>query len=63
LLAVCGGVAEHVLLSEVAVDLVDGVTELRGTGLVAEDTQEGELAYRVVHPCLPRWRTTCCRSL
>jgi DNA-binding CsgD family transcriptional regulator len=52
LLAVCGGVAEHVLLSDVADDLVEGVTELRATGLVAEDTKEGELSYRVVHPVL-----------
>ncbi len=52
LLAVCGGVAEHVLLSDVADDLVEGIIELRGTGLVAEDTQEGELSYRVVHPVL-----------
>jgi DNA-binding NarL/FixJ family response regulator/tetratricopeptide (TPR) repeat protein len=52
LLAVCGGVAEHVLLSEVADDLVAGITELRATGLVAEDTQEGDLSYRVVHPVL-----------
>ena len=48
----CGGVAEHVLLSDVADDLVEGVIELRGTGLVAEDTKEGELSYRVVHPVL-----------
>jgi DNA-binding CsgD family transcriptional regulator len=52
LLAVCGGAAEHVLLSEVADDLVEGVTELRATGLVAEDSKEGELSYRVVHPVL-----------
>jgi hypothetical protein len=50
LVAVCGGVAEHVLLSDVADNLVAGVTELRATGLVAEDTKEGELWYRVVHP-------------
>ena len=52
LLAVSGGVAEHILLSDVADDLVEGVIELRATGLVAEDTQEGELSYRVVHPVL-----------
>jgi tetratricopeptide (TPR) repeat protein len=52
LLAVCGGVAEHMLLSEVADDLVAGVTELRATGLVVEDTKEGDLWYRVVHPVL-----------
>jgi predicted ATPase len=52
LLAVCGGVAEHVLLAEVADDLVAGVTELRATGLVVEDTKEGDLWYRVVHPVL-----------
>ena len=52
LLAVCGGVAGHVLLSEVAGDLVAGVTELRLTGLVVEDTKEGDLSYRVVHPVL-----------
>ena len=48
----CGGVAEHVLLSDVADQLVAGVTELRATGLVAEDTKEGELSYRMVHPVL-----------
>jgi DNA-binding CsgD family transcriptional regulator/tetratricopeptide (TPR) repeat protein len=52
LVAVCGGVAEHVLLSDAADDLVAGVTELRATGLVTEDTKEGELSYRVVHPVL-----------
>jgi DNA-binding NarL/FixJ family response regulator len=50
LLAVCGGVAEHVLLSDVADDLVKGIIELRATGLVAEDPQERELSYRMVHP-------------
>jgi DNA-binding CsgD family transcriptional regulator/tetratricopeptide (TPR) repeat protein len=52
LLAVCSGVAEHVLLSDVADDLVAGITELRATGLVAEDTEEGDLSYRMVHPVL-----------
>jgi DNA-binding CsgD family transcriptional regulator len=52
LLAVSGGVSEHVLLSEVAHQLVEGVTELRATGLVAEDIEESELSYRVVHPVL-----------
>jgi DNA-binding CsgD family transcriptional regulator len=52
LLAGCGGVAEHVLLSDLADDLVEGIIELRTTGLVAEDTKEGELSYRVVHPVL-----------
>jgi DNA-binding NarL/FixJ family response regulator len=52
LLAVCGGVAEHVLLSDVTDDLVAGIIELRATGLVAEDTKEGDLSYRVVHPVL-----------
>jgi DNA-binding CsgD family transcriptional regulator/tetratricopeptide (TPR) repeat protein len=52
LLAVCGGVAEHVLLSDVADNLVEGVTGLRLTGLVAEDIREGSLWYRVVHPML-----------
>jgi predicted ATPase len=52
LVAVCGGIAEHALLSEVADDLVAGVTELRATGLVVEDTKEGHLWYRVVHPVL-----------
>ena len=61
LLAVCGGVAEHVLLSDVTDDLVAGIIELRATGLVAEDIRR-----RPVLPwctrCLPRWPTTCCRS-
>jgi DNA-binding CsgD family transcriptional regulator/tetratricopeptide (TPR) repeat protein len=52
LIAVCGGVAEHVLLSDVADQLVAGVTELRATGLIAEGAKEGELSYRVVHPVL-----------
>jgi predicted ATPase len=52
LLAVSGGVAEHVLLSDVADDLVEGITELRATGLLAEDIREGNLWYRVVHPVL-----------
>lgn len=50
LLAVSGGVAEHVLLEDVADDVVEGVTQLRATGLVTEDTKEGSLSYRVVHP-------------
>jgi predicted ATPase len=52
LLAVSGGVAEHILLSDVADDLVEGIIELRAAGLVAEDTKESELSYRVVHPVL-----------
>jgi DNA-binding CsgD family transcriptional regulator len=52
LLAVCGGGAPHVLLSEVADDLVGGLIELRATGLVAEDTKEGDLSYRMLHPVL-----------
>jgi DNA-binding CsgD family transcriptional regulator/tetratricopeptide (TPR) repeat protein len=52
LLAVSGGVAEHVLLDDVADHAVEGVTELRATGLVTEDTKEGSLSYRVVHPVL-----------
>jgi DNA-binding CsgD family transcriptional regulator len=52
LLAVCSGVAEHVLLSEVADDLLKGVTVLRATGLVVEDIKEGGVWYRVVHPML-----------
>ena len=52
LLAVSGGVAEHVLLEDVADDVVEGVTQLRATGLVTEDTKEGSLSYRVVHPVL-----------
>ena len=52
LLAVSGGVAEHVLLDDVADHVVEGVTELRATGLVTEDTKEGSLSYRVVHPVL-----------
>jgi DNA-binding CsgD family transcriptional regulator len=52
LLAVCSGVAEHVLLSEVADHLVAGVTVLRAAGLVVEDIKEGGLWYRVVHPML-----------
>jgi DNA-binding CsgD family transcriptional regulator/tetratricopeptide (TPR) repeat protein len=52
LLAVCGGVTEHVLLSDVTNDLVVGIIELRATGLVAEDIKESDLSYRVVHPVL-----------
>jgi len=52
LLAVSGGVAEHVLLDDVADHVVEGVTELRATGLVTEDTKEGSMSYRVVHPVL-----------
>jgi predicted ATPase len=52
LLAVCSGVAEHVLLSEVADDLLKGVTVLRAAGLVVEDIKEGGLWYQVVHPML-----------
>ena len=52
LLAVSGGVAEHILLSDVADDIVEGIIELRAAGLVAEDTEESELSYRVVHPVL-----------
>jgi predicted ATPase len=52
LLAVSGGVAEHVLLFDVTDDLVEGITELRATGLLAEDIREGNLWYRVVHPVL-----------
>jgi DNA-binding CsgD family transcriptional regulator/tetratricopeptide (TPR) repeat protein len=52
LVAVCGGVTEHVLLSDVTNDLVVGIIELRATGLVAEDIKESDLSYRVVHPVL-----------
>lgn len=52
ILAVCGGAAEHMLLNDVADDLVDGAAALRAAGLVAEDTRDGVLWYRVVHPVL-----------
>jgi hypothetical protein len=52
LLAVCGGVAEHVLLLDVADDIVEGVTELRSADVVVEDTRGGGLSYQVVHPVL-----------
>jgi predicted ATPase len=51
-LAVCGGAAEHVLLLDVADDLVEGVTELRAADVIVEDTSGGGLSYRVVHPVL-----------
>ena len=49
-LAVCGGAAEHVLVHDVADDLVEGVTELRAADLMVEDTRDGNLSYRIVHP-------------
>jgi DNA-binding NarL/FixJ family response regulator len=51
-LAVCGGAAEHVLLLDVADDVVEGITELRGANVIVEDTRGGGLSYRVVHPVL-----------
>ena len=51
-LAVCGGVTEHVLLLDVADDVVEGVTELRTANVIVEDTRGGGLSYRVVHPVL-----------
>jgi DNA-binding CsgD family transcriptional regulator/tetratricopeptide (TPR) repeat protein len=49
-LAVSGGAAEHVLVHDVADDLVEGVTELRAADLMVEDTRDGNLSYRIVHP-------------
>jgi predicted ATPase len=49
-LAVSGGAAEHVLVHDVADDLVGGVTELRAADLMVEDTRDGNLSYRIVHP-------------
>jgi DNA-binding CsgD family transcriptional regulator len=51
-LAVCGGAAEHVLLLDVADDVIEGVTELRSANVIVEDTRGGGLSYRVVHPVL-----------
>ena len=51
-LAVCGGATEHVLLLDVADDVVEGVTELRTANVIVEDTRGGGLSYRVVHPVL-----------
>ena len=51
-LAMCGGAAEHVLVDDVADDLTEGVTELRTADLVVEDTRDGSLTYRIVHPVL-----------
>ena len=51
-LAMCGGAAEHVLVDDVADDLIEGVTELRAADLVVEDTRDGSLTYRIVHPVL-----------
>jgi DNA-binding NarL/FixJ family response regulator len=51
-LAMCGGAAEHVLVHDVADDLIEGVTELRAADLVVEDTRDGSLTYRIVHPVL-----------
>ena len=43
---------EHVLLLDVADDVVEGVTELRAANVIVEDTHGGGLSYRVVHPVL-----------
>jgi DNA-binding NarL/FixJ family response regulator/tetratricopeptide (TPR) repeat protein len=51
-LAMCGGAAEHVLVHDVADDLIEGVTELRAAELVVEDTRDGSLTYRIAHPVL-----------
>jgi DNA-binding CsgD family transcriptional regulator len=51
-LAVCGGAADHVLVDHVADDVVAGITELRLTDLIVEDTKMGTLSYRIVHPVL-----------
>ena len=51
-LAVCGGAAEHVLLTDVANDVVEGVTELRAADVITEETRDAALSYRLVHPVL-----------
>jgi predicted ATPase len=51
-LAVCDGAAGHVLLADVADDVVEGVTELRAADVVNEQTRDGALSYRLVHPVL-----------
>jgi DNA-binding CsgD family transcriptional regulator len=51
-LAVCGGAAEHVLLTDVADDVAEGVTELRAADLVIDQTRDGALSYGLVHPVL-----------
>jgi DNA-binding CsgD family transcriptional regulator/tetratricopeptide (TPR) repeat protein len=51
-LAVCDGAAGHVLLTDVADDVVEGVTELRAADVVTEQTRDGALSYRLVHPVL-----------
>jgi DNA-binding CsgD family transcriptional regulator/tetratricopeptide (TPR) repeat protein len=52
LLAVCGGAAEHVLLTDVADDVAEAVSELRAADVVTEVTRDGALSYRLAHPVL-----------
>jgi DNA-binding CsgD family transcriptional regulator/tetratricopeptide (TPR) repeat protein len=51
-LAVCGGAAEHVLLTDITDHVVEGVTELRTADVITEETRDSALSYRLVHPVL-----------
>ncbi len=51
-LAVCGGAAEHALLTDITDDVVESVIELRAAGVITEETRDGTLSYRLVHPVL-----------